>query len=288
MKYLVHLGRDKRLRTDWDALARDCMELSAFVSAGIPPRVAWDVVCNRDNHGLAASNAGIDFGIAWRTSCRLGAPVASTCALFAEAFADFARIQREVDSSIAGPRMAGRVMLTLPAVGVLLSATFGLNSFAFLLGSTLGSVCLMAGIALIACALWWSRRLIASVHTRDVPLCIDSLVLSSALRAGVGARTAMGALDDECDAAGHVRYSRTADELSRQFSDWGIPLADLVEANARQARQRETSLVRARANELAERLLVPLGACVLPAFILLSVVPIVFQLIEQTGMTWSH
>lgn len=276
----------KRAPTDWDALARACTELSAFVSAGIPPQAAWAVVCDRDESALS-SEAGIDFAIAWRTACHIGAPVAQICAEFAHAFGDFARVHRDVESSVAGPRMASRVMLSLPVIGILLSATFGLNSVTFLLSSTLGTTCLIGGATLIALGMWWNRRLIASVHTRTVSLGVEGLVLSSALRAGVGSRTAMNALDDECDVAGRARFSHVTHDMLLRASEWGIPLATLIEADVRQIRQQDISAVMVRAHELAERLLVPLGACVLPAFILLSVVPIVFQLIEQTGMTWA-
>jgi hypothetical protein len=38
---------------------------------------------------------------------------------------------------------------------------------------------------------------------------------------------------------------------------------------------------------MAERLLLPLAACILPAFILLSIVPIIAGLLEQSGIRWN-
>lgn len=283
---LRRFSSTKQVRPDWDARAALCAELAAFVTAGLPARVAWQTV--RDRVGLddLECESGRAFAIAWQVCVDLGAPVAQVCELFGEAFREFARIERDIETAVAGPKFASRIMLTLPAVGILLAAALGLNAIEFLVSTALGWACVLGGAGLLWLALWWSRRLIASVHLRDVPLGVAPLVTSAALRAGIGMRTTTEALDNECVAAGLPRFAPVGERELQLARLWGIPLADVVLVSARLDRAREMAGVRSRAQELAERLLVPLGACVLPAFILLTVVPIVMQLIGATGLMW--
>jgi tight adherence protein B len=249
--------------------------------------VAWQTVRERVGRDELECESGRAFAIAWQVCVNLGAPVAHVCEVFGEAFSEFGRIERDVETAVAGPKFASRIMLTLPAVGVLLAAALGLNAIEFLLSTALGWICLSGGVGLLGLALWWSRQLIAGVHLRDAPLGVVPLVTSAALRAGIGMRTASDALDSACDKAGLLRFAPVGDRELQLASAWGIPLADVVLVSARLDRAREMARVRSRAQELSERLLVPLGACVLPAFILLSVVPIVVQLIGSTGLKWG-
>jgi tight adherence protein B len=107
------------------------------------------------------------------------------------------------------------------------------------------------------------------------------------LSAGVGVTLSIEAVDAECDAIGLSRDSSTHDSALSLANEWGIPLAGVVMAQAQMLRQSAVALVRVRAKEMAERLLLPLAACILPAFVLLSIVPIVAGLLEQSGLRWS-
>jgi tight adherence protein B len=74
------------------------------------------------------------------------------------------------------------------------------------------------------------------------------------------------------------------EKLAALSSTWGAPLADLVLAEVRQSRDAAVAHMRKQCAELAERLLIPLGSCALPAFILWGVVPVVFELITTSGI----
>ncbi|MDZ5077072.1 type II secretion system F family protein [Nesterenkonia sp. HG001] len=73
-------------------------------------------------------------------------------------------------------------------------------------------------------------------------------------------------------------------ELGAQLSfahATGAPTAELLQVGARQLRRRRRHAAERRAEELGVKMVLPLGACFLPAFILLGVIPVVLGLLPQ-------
>jgi tight adherence protein B len=62
----------------------------------------------------------------------------------------------------------------------------------------------------------------------------------------------------------------------------GVPVAGLLRAEAREARRNAQAAVRMRIAALGTRLLLPLGLCVLPAFVALGVAPLLLAMIGST------
>ena len=65
----------------------------------------------------------------------------------------------------------------------------------------------------------------------------------------------------------------------------GAPAVDLLRSAARQARRDARIEGKRSAAALAVRLMVPLGVCVLPSFMLLGVAPVVLSIISSTVST---
>ena len=66
----------------------------------------------------------------------------------------------------------------------------------------------------------------------------------------------------------------------------GAPLAALLDAEADRLRRAALAEARRRAAALATRLLVPLGALVLPAFLLAGALPIGLAVLSSTALVW--
>ena len=62
----------------------------------------------------------------------------------------------------------------------------------------------------------------------------------------------------------------------------GVPAAELLRSEATERRRDALAQVQARAQALSVRLMIPLGVCVLPAFLVLSVVPLLIAVLGQT------
>lgn len=68
--------------------------------------------------------------------------------------------EQERVAQLAGPRMSGYVMAGLPVMGMLLGAGMGVNPVGVLLGSTIGHLLLLVGVALMCAGLLWSARIV--------------------------------------------------------------------------------------------------------------------------------
>jgi len=61
----------------------------------------------------------------------------------------------------------------------------------------------------------------------------------------------------------------------------GAPTAELLQTGARQARAEHRQQAEQRAARLGVQMVIPLGICFLPAFVLLGVVPVVLALVPE-------
>jgi tight adherence protein B len=77
---------------------------------------------------------------------------------------------------------------------------------------------------------------------------------------------------DEAAISGVLALSRAA----------GVPAADLLRGEADQARRDARSHAQQAAASLATRLMLPLGLCVLPAFMLVGVAPLLLSVLSST------
>lgn len=278
----------------WDDLASDCERAAALLSAGLPSTVAWTTVFDehmsstRTNAQPGRTVTSVEYALvkaAWAASVEIGAPLRTTMTMLAHTYRALAGIGREVDSAVAGPRLATRVMLTLPAISVVLAGGLGMNILHFFFANVFGTACLLTGALLTGAGWWWSRQLVSRISTDAVRREITAIVIVAGLRAGVGVKTTTDALTRHLgtraspdDAQQHLQ------KLETLSSTWGVPLADLLMSEVHQSRDTAVARLRKQCAELAERLLIPLGACVLPAFIALGVAPIVFELITTSGI----
>jgi tight adherence protein B len=74
------------------------------------------------------------------------------------------------------------------------------------------------------------------------------------------------------------------DEVIIQSLRSGVPLRGLLTALDSRAVDRAFHNSTMRARELGERLLIPLGACTLPAFLCLGVVPAIISVVSDTRL----
>lgn len=61
----------------------------------------------------------------------------------------------------------------------------------------------------------------------------------------------------------------------------GAPTVELLELTAVQARRRRRAAVEEQAARLSVQMVLPLGLCFLPGFILLGVIPVVLGLVQE-------
>ncbi|MFI7398434.1 type II secretion system F family protein [Micrococcus luteus] len=278
--------------------------------------LAWDVPAAPASAGEAARRGGT---LPWRTPARdpgwalvdaalaagaragaAPAAVARQLAHSLEADVDAARARR---SAAAGPGATSRLLQWLPLGGLGLAWLLGTSPWD-LVRSPFGAVVAAVGLLFWLAGRSWTRLLLrAAARERAVvgaAVVLD--VLAALLSAG---RSLPAALDDLGQALPGARGLRATAALLLWGRDWdeawvgldtdpvwietaarlrplhrsGMAGARTLAETAAAVRQQTRRADERAAEELAVRLVMPLGLCLLPAFVCWGVVPVVMALL---------
>jgi tight adherence protein B len=222
---------------------------------------------------------------AWHVAERSGAPLADCLGSFVAALRQADAARRDVEVALSGPRSTGRIVLALPPVGMLFSLGLGFDTASVLVGSPVGWGCLALGSALVLLARGWNARLVrAAVPSASVPgLRLE--LLAVAVSGGGSWQGGLDLVDEACrrhlpDDPVHDDDGHAVLDLSRRA---GAPAGSLLRAAAAERRLDATTTARSAAARLGSTLMLPLGVCVLPAFLVVGVVPLVVSLVSSTA-----
>ena len=268
-----------------------------------PPRWRSLLTRARSPDAAAARTSAASVVVACRFSHGLGAPLADVLDAIGDAIDDAQAVEEARRVASAGPLMSARVLAGLPLVGVTAALALGASPWGFYTSGTPGAVCAslgvlawVAGVASCRRILARCRRADASGGDTDAALACD--LIASALACGASIPRALDALADACAqeplawTASSLRLGATWEQAWEEAPAWADPLRDALEASwtvgtapegmlARCASwERRARLVDAktRAEELSVRLVGPLGAFFLPAFLLLGIAPLLAHL----------
>lgn len=268
-----------------------------------PPRWRSLLMRARSPDAAAARASAASVVVACRFSHGLGAPLADVLDAIGDAIDDSQAVEEARRVASAGPLMSARVLAGLPLVGVTAALALGASPWGFYTSGTPGAVCAslgvlawVAGVASCRRILARCRRADASGGDTDAALACD--LIASALACGASIPRALDALADACAqeplawTASSLRLGATWEQAWEEAPAWADPLRDALEASwtagtapegmlARCASwERRARLVDAktRAEELSVRLVGPLGAFFLPAFLLLGIAPLLAHL----------
>jgi tight adherence protein B len=299
-----------------EAVAERVERLAALVAAGAGPAQSWrylarhaadpaeELLANDVATALASGGdvlapflefaaadarrgpAWLRVGLLARLAADAGAPLEAALRRGADGLRDAAELQRSVAVAVAGPVASARLMLALPPGAVLLAEALGFDVVRVLATTAVGGTALILAVVLLVVAARWAgrlrRRASAVDHERSAVLELTAL----AVRAGLPVEAARSRARALAEQAG---VDPTADlaaiEVAAEFgAASGVPLAALLDAEAHRVRR----VVRAEglrgAAALQARLLLPLGALVLPAFLLLGALPVGLSILSFTTL----
>jgi len=202
-----------------------------------------------------------------------GAPRSRLIRTVADTLDDNDTLRRETDIAAMSVRHSAMVLVALPIVTAIGSALFGVDSLLFLVTQPAGWICLVLGTGATVAGWQWMSIL----RRRVVTPAVETGILSDCV-AEVLSVTGMTP-DTEMLISGLATRWSVAEEWTeihaiRQSSrDTGVPVAELLRHHSRDLRRVARFRVRSLIEELPGRLLMPLGACLFPAFITLPVIP---------------
>ena len=288
-------------RPQLDAIAKVAQQVSVLLAAGVAPASAWSYLDGVDDiAGVAQrggnvadalqrggtspteSSAWRGFGAAWRVATSAGAPLAPTLERFATSLRSLADAQREADVALAGPVATTRLVMALPVVGVLFGMVLGFNTIGTLLTTGPGIACLVLGAALLLAGSRWNRRLVVAAEPKQLVPGLAFELMAIAVSGGGSLDRARATVAETLETAGFPVSLDAVDRVLDLSRRAGVPAAALLRAEAEEERRDARAAAQRAAAVLAVKLMLPLGLCVLPAFMVLAVVPMVLAVISST------
>lgn len=286
-------------------VAATMQRLAVFISAGLPPASAWQLVGESENPVAAAVGAAPDpvealvrasagrptlersgwraLAALWSVASETGAPLAAALRHVAEGILATAEIERENAAALAAPSATARLILALPFGAVFVASMLGLGTLEVLVGSPVGWGCLAIGVTLVLLARVWTRRLVASASSHDVAPGLECELMAVALAAGVSVDRARRVVEQALARAGWATGPSAIDAVIELCARAGAPAGELLRAEAAELRREAHAAGRVAAAVLSVRLMLPLGLCVLPAFVVLGIVPVLLGVIGSTA-----
>lgn len=250
--------------------------VSARIRAGEPSSRALLGVGGPDWRVLAA---------AWGVAEESGAPLVPVLDRLSLGLRDLARLNERRAVLLAAPRATIRLVAALPALAMVLALLLGFDPIPVLL-SPAGGLLLVAGLTLLGLGIAWARHLTARVERADRVVGWACELVWIGLGGGGPPGPAMRITADRAARAG-ADWVRLADlrrdgpvaRVLAASARNGIAAGPLLLAEAGSARARAHAELERAAERLGILVLIPVGVCVLPAFVLLGVVPVLLTIL---------
>ena len=271
--------------------------LAVLLAAGVPPPSAWAYVAagSPAARGVSAGepieaqggtelqrDAWRGLAAAWAVATEAGSPLAPALRDYAASLRQLSEAQRDARVALAGPVASARLVMVLPAVGILFGLALGFDTVATLVGTPLGWGCLGVGGGLMLLAWRWNARLVRAARPPRATPGLACELMAIGMAGGTSLARARALVDSALRRFGIEAETGEVEsvlELSRRA---GVPAAELLHSEAAELRAAARASAQERAAALAVQLMLPLGLCVLPAFVALGVIPMLATVVTST------
>ncbi|MDQ1588347.1 MAG: tight adherence protein [Microbacteriaceae bacterium] len=289
--------------------------LAVLLAAGVTPAAAWtylgagstDPIVRRavaaavEGESVAPAIAGVagvagdavtagawrGLAAAWFVATESGAPLAQSLRDLAASFRSLGQTQRDLAVALAGPAATARMVMALPVIGVLFGMGLGFNTLQTLFATVPGLICLGVGAALMVLGGHWNRRMIRAARPRNATPGLPVDLMAIAMTGGGSVDRARSIVGRASAHYGVVGGDETViDGVLALAQRAGVPAAELLRSEAEQHRRQARSDGQRAAAALAVWLMAPLGVCVLPAFMLVGVAPLLMAIVSSTVATF--
>lgn len=274
-------GAASSAREDSDALLLDAVAAAA--------RHGGDVAAAIDTIAEQASGRGVQtawagLAAAWQVASATGAPLGVCLRDLAGSLRELDRIGRDVGTALAGPAATARLVLWLPLVAVVLGMALGFDTVRTLVATVPGLCCLVLGVAFLVAGGRWSKALTARAARRDPAPGLSLDLVAVAMAGGGSASAARLIVEEACERFGVPHDDSAIGRVLALSARAGIPAGELLRSEADQQRDQARSDGERAAAVLATRLMIPLGVCILPAFLLVGVAPLLLSVVTSTAL----
>lgn len=287
------------------ALSQAVSRLSVLVKAGVSVRTAWREVVEDppaaiegrlraistrleagDRHASAVAVACEGGGEPWKALSAVvtaadesGAPMADALWACSESLREEAVLRRQLLTLAEGPRLTTWVLGALPVLGLVAAEALGAGALGFLVGTALGRILLLLSVTAVVGAGWWMTSLVSRAFPRggSGALAMELLVISAS--GGASPEEAVRRVHRILASVGSNDEAAGLEPLARLSRRAGIPITQLARSDAQWARTQRQLDADEAAARLNVTILIPLGVLVLPAFVVVSVIPVAMGLL---------
>jgi tight adherence protein B len=258
-------------------------QVVALVGAGLPANQAKNMT--QEKILQFSSQQAQQFDFIWGLAVQIGGPITLTLERLAEVFDRQQKNLSEIQLAFAGPQATARLVSWLPLAALALAQLVGMNPLGAVTGSAAGLVSVLLGLGLLAVGQRWSKRLLSKANSTalDPGAFIDAVLVG--LQGGLPLRKSELAAKEHFKVVFQQEVSekdlaliKSVAELAR---DSGAALTKILAAEADRLREQERYQTSEQIARLGIRLMIPLGVAVLPAFILIAIVPIAISLLSN-------
>lgn len=257
---------------------------AAALAGGRGDSIADAVAAEALALGGQAGDAWLGLAAAWDVATQAGAPLAACLRQLAASFRALGQVHRDLSVALAGPAATAKMVMALPLVGILFGSLLGFNTLQTLFLTVPGLICLAAGSLLMLAGARWNGRLVRSARAGDPApgLVLDLTAIGMNGGGSVQSARTLVRTTTERYGLGGAESEATVTQVLTLSSRAGVPAAELLRSEADQLRRDARSAGERRAATLAVTLMIPLGVCVLPAFMLVGVVPLLLTVLSST------
>ncbi|WP_105033471.1 type II secretion system F family protein [Cryobacterium aureum] len=241
----------------------------------------------RGDASTQAEHAWLGLAAAWQVATQAGAPLAGCLRDLAASLRELAQVQRDLEVALAAPRATARLVMVLPLIGVVFGSLMGFDSLHTLFATVPGWVCLGGGALLMLAAAGWNRALVRRAGPTDLTPGLRLELMAIAMSGGGSIDRSRALVQAAAERYG-LAPGDAGDPVDRVLdlsTRAGVPAAELLRSEAEQVRRDARSAGQRRAATLSVTLMLPLGLCVLPAFMLVGVVPLLLSVLSSTLTT---
>lgn len=272
-----------------ETVAHLCAVLASALRAGLTPARALEVAeCTETDERLRSIGGGI-LGACWDVAIESGASPGQLLDRLSVVLAEQATSMRQAEVAAAGPRATFRLVLWLPLGSVIIAQLAGIPALTVLVSTGGGLVLLALGLSLLVVAQRWLNLLVSRAQRFSWACGLAPDLLAMVLRSSGAPSKAWGLVDiipseGYRDLAAREHEKQVCHDTLARSDEWGVPAAALLELHAALLRRHAQQIRDVAHAKLTVKVLIPLGVCVLPAFVLLAVVPSVLALLSSTGL----
>lgn len=235
-----------------------------------------------------------------------GAPLADVLEVIAEGISQDVKAREAQNRAFMGPMLSARVLAALPVIAVIGGEALGAGSLQWFVMHPLGRLCCVCGVVMLASGVAVGWHLVGKAR-RAAQERLEGTLLCDLAGAGLKTGASLPLVLSHMAAAAEMAtlevtakqllmgspwdFAWEADERTRLLRGslqpaWedGVSPVPLLTLASQQARDRSVARVEEEAAALSVKLVIPLGALLLPSFVLLGIAPIVFSLFKGQVM----